>query len=202
MKVLKKFLLVMLAVMFTTALGCARKQKSEKEVVEYLKNIKSYKCKASISILNNRQTIEYKCTAFYDEKLGARLEIGEDRVFIYKDKWIHVDDKISGRKYSIEESFDNLFYLAFVNKYIKLMYTNEDTKYYIQEESGRKVQLIELTIPDNNINMAKAVLYVDVKTLVPEKIMIYDNKDKERVRIVYSEFAANEKLNSELFNFQ
>lgn len=202
MKILKKFLLVMLAVMFTTTLGCARKQKSEREVVEYLKNIKSYKCRASISILNNRQTIEYKCTAFYDEKLGARLEIGEDRVFIYKDKWIHVDDKISGRKYSIEESFDNLFYLAFVNKYIKLMYTNEDTKYYIQEESGRRVQLIELTIPDNNINMAKAVLYVDVKTLVPEKIMIYDNKDKERVRIVYSEFAANEKLNSELFNFQ
>ncbi|MDP4088996.1 MAG: germination lipoprotein GerS-related protein [Bacillota bacterium] len=202
MRILKKIFTIALVLLSVIALGCGRKQKSEREVLEYLKNIQSYKCKATINILNNKQAIQYKCTAFYDEKLGARLEIGEDRIFIYKDNWIHVSDKASGRKYSIEESFDNLYYLAFVNKYIKLMYTNEDTKYYVQEESGRKYQLIELTIPDNNINMAKAVLYVDAKTLVPGKIMIYDNKDKERIRINYSEFAANEKLDSNLFNFQ
>lgn len=202
MKIIKKIILIILSIMCVTAAGCTKKQKSEAGVLEYLKNIKSYKCKASIDILNGKQTIQYVCNAYYDDNLGARLEIGQDRTFIYKDKWIHVDDNISGRKYSVEESFDNLFYLSFVNKYIKLMYTNEDTKYFIKEESGKKFQVIELTIPDNNRNMAKAVLYVDAKALVPEKVLIYDSNDRERVRIVYSEFAANEKLDSNLFSFK
>jgi outer membrane lipoprotein-sorting protein len=201
MRLLKRVLLIVLAVITVAAGGCVRKEKSDKEVVAYFKSIDSYKCQANITITNDRQDIEYECNVFYDGSKGGRIELGKDRVFLYKNDKIEVQDNISNRRYSVEESFDNLFYLTFINEYIKLMYVNEDTKYYIEEANGKRFQLIELTIPDNNRNMAKAVLYVDAKALVPEKILIYDNKGKERIRFTYLNFAANEKLDDKLFSF-
>ena len=203
MKLLKRFLLFVLAVatIFMVS-SCAKKEKSDKEVVRYFKSIESYKSKALIAITNDRQTIEYSCNLYYDSSRGARLELGEDRIYLYKNKNIEVQDLISKRTYEQDENFDKLYYMTFINEYIKLMYVNEDTKYYIEEKNGKRYQLVELTIPDNNRNMAKAVLYVDSKALVPEKILIYDYKGKERVKFTYSEFVANEKLDEKLFSFQ
>lgn len=202
MRLLKRFLLIVLALIAITANGCTRKEKSDKEVVDYFKSIENYKSKATITITNDRQNITYDCNIYYDSKKGARLELGADRIYLYKGDSIEIQDLVNKRTYTQEQDFDNLYYLTFINEYIKLMYVNEDTKYYIEENDNRRYQLIELTIPHNNRNMAKAVLYVDTKSLVPEKILIYDNKDKERIRFNYSNFAANEKLDEKLFSFQ
>ncbi|NLZ48574.1 MAG: hypothetical protein GX895_07265, partial [Clostridiales bacterium] len=83
-----------------------------------------------------------------------------------------------------------------------LIYINEDTKYYIEEGDGKRYQLIELTIPANNRNIDKAVLYVDTKSLVPSKILIYDSNNRKRVEITYSDFKANVKLDKKLFSFE
>lgn len=203
MKLLKRLLLFSLAIATIFIVpSCVRKEKSDKEVISYFKSIESYKSKALIVIANDRQTIEYPCSLYYDIDRGARLDLGEDRIYLYRNKTIQVKDLVSKRTYEKDESFDKLYYMAFINEYIKLMYVNEDTKYYIEEKNGKRYQLVELTIPDNNRNMAKAVLYVDSKALVPEKILIYDYKGRERVKFTYSEFVANEKLDEKLFSFQ
>ncbi len=201
MKSVKRILLIVLAVFSMAAVGCVRREKSDKEVVDYFKTIHSYSCQARITISNSRQDINYDCNVFYDSSKGGRIELGQDRVFLYKDNIIEVKDNVSNRIYTVDESFDDLFYLTFINEYIKLMYVNEDTKYFIEETNGQRHQLIELTIPDNNRNMAKAVLYVDTKALVPEKILIYDNKGKERIRFTYLNFTADEELDDKLFSF-
>lgn len=198
MNYLKKYILLLLGIIFLFS-GCVEKEKTNDEVVDYFKNIKTYKCDAVINLFNDRQSNQYSCKLYYDENKGNRIEIGSDRVQVYKDKSIYVEDKISNQKYTLSEDFDKVFSLSFLNKYIRLIYVNEDIKYNIKEENGRKYQLIQLDIPENNVNMVKAVLMIDIKTLEPQYLTIYDNKDKERVRVEYSSFEADNELDAKLF---
>ena len=133
---------------------------------------------------------------------GNRLELGKDRIYIFKDNITEVQDNVNKRRYTVESQFEDLYYFTFVNEYIKLIYVNEDTKYYIEEKDGKRYQLIELTIPANNRNINKAVLHVDAESLVPAKILIYDSNNRKRVDIAYSDFKANIKLDKKLFSFQ
>ncbi|NLZ48837.1 MAG: hypothetical protein GX895_08640, partial [Clostridiales bacterium] len=161
MKLLKKLLLIFVFVTIALCSGCVKKQKSEKEVVDYIKNMRSYQCKTKIVVHNDRQDLEYQCNLFYDSESGNRLELGKDRIYIFKGNKTEVKDNVNNRRYIVESKFEDLYYLTFVNEYIKLIYINEDTKYYIEEGDGKRYQLIELTIPANNRNIDKAVLYVD-----------------------------------------
>lgn len=202
MKLFKKLLLIFVVTSLAISSGCAKKEKSEKEVVDHIKNMQSYQCKARIVVHNDRQDIEYQCNLFYDSKNGNRLDLGKDRIYIFKNNKTEVKDNVNNRRYTVESQFEDLYYFIFVSEYIKLIYVNEDTKYYIEEKGGKRYQLIELTIPANNRNINKAVLYVDSESLVPHKVLIYDSNDKERVDITYSDFKANLKLDNNLFSFQ
>lgn len=202
MKLIKKLLLIFVVTSVGISSGCSKKQKSEKEVVDHIKNMQSYQCKTKILVHNDMQDLEYQCNLYYDKEGGNRLELGKDRIYIFKDNITEVQDKVNNRLYTVESRFEDLYYFTFVNEYIKLIYVNEDTKYYIEEKNGKRNQLIELTIPANNRNINKAVLYVDTESLVPDKILIYDSNNRKRVEITYSDFEANLKLDKKLFSFQ
>lgn len=202
MKLFKKLLLIFVIISVAIFSTCTKKQKSEKEVVDHIKNMQSYQCKTKIVVHNDRQDLEYECNLFYDSGSGNRLELGKDRIYIFKDNITEVQDNVNNRRYSVESKFEDLYYFTFVNEYIKLIYVNEDTKYYIEEKDDKKYQVIELTIPANNRNIDKAVLYVDAESLVPSKILIYDSNNRKRVDITYSDFQANIKLDKKLFSFQ
>lgn len=202
MKLFKKLLLIFVIISVAIFSACTKKQKSEKEVVDHIKNMQSYQCKTKIVVHNDRQDLEYECNLFYDSGSGNRLELGKDRIYIFKDNITEVQDNVNNRRYSVESKFEDLYYFTFVNEYIKLIYVNEDTKYYIEEKDDKKYQVIELTIPANNRNIDKAVLYVNAESLVPSKILIYDSNNRKRVDITYSDFQANIKLDKKLFSFQ
>ncbi|NLM34188.1 MAG: outer membrane lipoprotein carrier protein LolA [Clostridiales bacterium] len=202
MRLYKQLLLIFVVISVGISTACAKRQRSEKEVVDHIKNMQSYQCKTKILVHNDRQDLEYQCNLYYDRNNGNRLELGKDRIYIFKDNITEVQDNVNKRRYTVESQFEDLYYFTFVNEYIKLIYVNEDTKYYIEEKDGKRYQLIELTIPANNRNINKAVLHVDAESLVPAKILIYDSNNRKRVDIAYSDFKANIKLDKKLFSFQ
>ena len=169
------------------------------EVIDYLRNIKSYQCKVNITTTNDRQQLKYEFTQFCDKVMGYRLELGSDRVQIYTEGKIYVNDLKNSAKYVLDSDFDQVRTISFIGEYIKLLYTNDKINYSKQNLEGKDYQLVDLLLPGTNRNLYKAVMYIDLKAYAPYKIIVFDNKGRERMLIEYIDFKANVELNKELF---
>jgi outer membrane lipoprotein-sorting protein len=152
-----------------------------------------------MEIKNDKQTITYEGKQYYSKDLGYRMELGTDRVFVYKKDKIYVQDVKNNVKYTMEQEFDNGYRLSFIEEYIKMLYTNEEIKYDFKEVETKKYQLIELIIPSGGREFNKAVMYIDLKSSLPEQLIIYDDKDNERRKITYINFQCNPELQEDLF---
>lgn len=191
-------LLILLCLLLVTS--CNKKPKDTNDIITFLKNIESYTTEMSMDVKNERQTINYKATQSYLRGGGYKLELNGDRVFIYKtDDNIYVSDKKSGTKYIQSKDFDEVFKLCFIGEYIGLLYTNEEIKYAIENNNGIEYTVIDLFIPGSNKNINNALLYVNSKSMIPEKMIIYDIKGKEKLHITYTNFLPNAKVESTEF---
>jgi outer membrane lipoprotein-sorting protein len=179
--------------------GCRKKAIDPNSTTLYLKELSSYICSADIKIKNNKNTYTYSTNQTYLKDVGTRIELDKDRVYIYLDEKIYVTDLKNSLKYLMDKNVDGIYRLSIIGEYINLLYTNENIKYNYKTIDGLKYQTIELIIPGNNRNMSKAILYVDMKTKLPQKLYIYDSKDVERVEIVYNEFKPNVEIDKGLF---
>lgn len=199
---MKRKLLVLSAVIFVfifLALGCSKSNKDPNEAANFLKDLNTYTTDFSMDIKNDKQTITYEGKHFYSKNLGHRMEIGKDRVLVYKDDKIYVNDVKYNLKYTLDRQFDTGFILSFVEEYVKLLYANEDIKYKFKDIDGKSYELIEFLIPGTNKAVSKAVLYMDFKDKSPEQIIVYDDKDGERIRITYKNFQGNNEVDKKLF---
>jgi outer membrane lipoprotein-sorting protein len=198
----KGLFLLLLFVMIFNAISfsaCKKKTKEPEEIIDYLKNLKSYECRVDMYVKNDRQELKYEMKQYCDASMGYRLEIGNGRVQIYKDGKIHVDDVKNNAKYELDENFDEVFKISFVGEYIKLLYYSSDIKFSELAVDKDKYVLLELGLPGTNRNMEKAVMYIDTKSYYPSKVLIYNNKDKETVNITYRDFKADLDIDKKLF---
>lgn len=192
-------LLAAIIVFFVGFLGCSKKEKDFNEVTNILKDLKSYSTDFTMEIKNDKQIVTYNGKHFYDKALGHRMELGQERVFIYKEDMIYVKDKTNDVEYTLDKSFDEGFRLSFPEEYVQLLYSNEEIKYELKEMEGKKYQLIHLIVPGNNKDIDKAVMYVDLETNLPEYVFIYDSKNNEKMKVTYKNFLTNMETNKDLF---
>lgn len=198
----KPFIILILFVLVSGiiyAASCVRNKNDPERALNYLKNLDSYTAEVHINITNDKQNIEYDTKQIYSKKYGYRLEVGEERVMIYKEDTIQVKDLKNGLQYSTDKDFDSVFKLSFLGEYIGLIYTNEKIEYSLKESAGEKFQVIKLIIPGMNRNIRNAELYTDIKTCEPKYILIYNDQGKEKMRIIYNKFLPNAKIDKELF---
>ncbi|NMM62257.1 hypothetical protein HBE96_06065 [Clostridium sp. P21] len=153
-----------------------------------------------MKIENDKQVVNYKGKQFYDKRYGYRFELENNRIMIYKDNSIVVKDLKNGFKYSTDKNFDSVFKLSFVGEYIGLIYTNEKIKVSTKIINNKKYEVISLDIPGNNKNISKADLYVDSQNDKPGYLIIYDWNGKEKIKVEYSKFDFNTKLDKSIFN--
>lgn len=179
--------------------GCTRKEKDPNKAIDFLKNLKSYTCQVNIHIKNQKQEIDTDGNQFYDSKLGHRLELNKDRILIYNNNTIKIKDLNNNLVYSVDKDFDSVYNLGFIHEYIALLYTDEDISSSFKIIENREYQLIRLTIPGNNQNISKAILYVNLENYFPEKLVIYDYKDNEVLNFNYNDFKPNIKIPKEMF---
>lgn len=201
----KKSLLILLLTLICIILsllfvGCKIKNKSPNEVANFLKDMDSYTCDINIEIINDKQTLNYDVKEMYHKKYGYRVEIGQDRLMIYKDDKIYVTDIKNAGRYTADKEFDKLYRLGFIGEFIGLLYTNEEYKYSFKNIDGIDYELIELLIPGGNREMNKAVMYVNKKTSLPEKLQVFNDRGKEKIEFTYKNFIAFADVKQELFS--
>lgn len=172
----------------------------EKDVVEYLKELKSYTCSINIEVENSKQHISYTGKQMYKLGKGYRLELNEKkRIMIYKENKIYVYDAENNKSYILPLKFDDVYNMSFVGEYIGMLYTNENINYSIKNIKGVDYVLVKISIPNQNKNMNYAVLYVDLKGKFPTELRIYDIKNEEKLKIKYEEFKPNVQIDEKIF---
>ena len=158
------------------------------DIVTNLKEIKAYKSDVTIEVMNDMQTLTYKGHQTYKKNLGYKLELSEGRTLTFKGDEITVVDKENGKDYKVDKTFDEVFKYSFIGEYIGLIYTNEEINYKRETINDEELLLIEMLIPGSNRNLYKGIMYVRIKDNLPKKLIIYDNKSKERIIYTYENF--------------
>lgn len=197
-----KKLLILFIIIFPMALvsqGCSPRTKDSNKAISFLKSLNSYTCDVNIHTQNTKQQIDKDGKQFYDNQFGHRLDLSKERVLIYNNSNIKVKDLNNNILYTIDRDFDSVYNLSFIHEYIALLYTDEEITSSFKTIENREYQLVKLSIPGNNRNIKKAVLYINLENYYPEKIVIYDYKDNEIVNFLYSNFQPNPKIPKEMF---
>ncbi len=186
------FLLILSSLLLTS---CHKKPKDSNDITTFLKNMESYTTQMNMDVKNDKQTINYKGRQSYLRGGGYKLELNKNRVFIFKtDDKIYISDKNNGTKYVQSKDFDEVLKLSFIGEYIGLLYTNEKIEYDIKTINNIEYTVINLFIPGNNKNINNASLYVNTKSMLPAKMIIYDINGKEKIEITYTNFLPNVKI--------
>ncbi len=192
-------LLLLLSSLLLTS--CNKKPRDTNDITMFLKNMESYTTEMNMDVKNSKQKINYKATQAYLRGGGYKLELNNNRVFIFKtDDKIYISDKNNGSRYVQSKDFDEVLKLSFIGEYIGLLYTNEEIKYVIKNINGVEYTVIDLFIPGNNKSINNALLYVNTKSMIPEKLVIYDVKGKEKIDITYTNFIPNVKIEPSEFS--
>jgi len=198
---LKKFVpILILSLLLISIVGCLAQTDKDKDLTPYLKSIKNYSTDMDMTIQNDKQKLKYEAKQFYSEGLGYRLELNKERVFIYTDDKISVADLISGQKYAIDNTSDDVYKISFLNEFIKLINVNGKTDYTFKKIDGQRYEILTTSMAENNRNIDRLVLYVNQKEKSPRALVIYDVKGNEKIIIKYRNFKNEKHIDKSLFN--
>ena len=168
---------------------------TNKEVVERIKNTRMYKSEIEYTVKNSRSDYSENIRLLYYKNMGLRIEFEKDRVKVYKNGQIFVEE--NGNKYEANKGVDEVYPLADINNILSNeVLTIEEGK----EEWGDKIYIkLIVKLPFENDHMDYACIYLDKENQIPLMTQIYDVKDNERIRITYKTFKKLKKLDKNLF---
>ncbi|OFI07510.1 hypothetical protein CLOACE_03390 [Clostridium acetireducens DSM 10703] len=202
MKKIFKIFFIVIIFFSSIFISCFKHSNEQEEVLNYLRELKSYKCNVYVEIKNHKQINKYKCKQYYTKNLGARFDIKEERVIIYKGENILIKDLKNQVQYTTDRDFDEVFKYSFIGEYINSVFSSGNTKSYFKTINNNKYQVIKLMIPGKNKNINKAYMYIKCKDKAPKYLIIYDLNNNEKIKITYENFTPNIELDENLYTYR
>ena len=199
----KKYYLILLFIIFIISVGFIfyknsiknlkiGNNKNSQEIVDYILNLSSYEAEVTVNITSNKNSNKYILKQKYQKDKEHIQEVIEPSniagVKIIND----------GKNLKIENS--NLNLNEIIENYTNLENNNLDLSMFIDEyknsnESNYEEKDDEIIMrvknDKENIYVKEKILYINKKTYKPVKLEIKDNKQKERIYILYNEVEIN-----------
>ena len=199
----KKYYLILLFIIFIISVGFIfyknsiknlkiGNNKNSQEIVDYILNLSSYEAKVTVNITSNKNSNKYILKQKYQKDKEHIQEVIEPSniagVKIIND----------GKNLKIENS--NLNLNEIIENYTNLENNNLDLSMFIDEyknsnESNYEEKddeiIMKVKNDKENIYVKEKILYISKKTYKPVKLEIKDNKQKERIYILYNEVEIN-----------
>ncbi len=192
---MKRWILFILVILIVTISFTGCKESTDEEVYykfqKKINKLDSYSCIATINVCGNKSIKEYEASHYFKSPSYYKLETLNPSNIKGKTT-IYDDDKIiiKNPKYNDELKFTNRGienrYL-FVGDFLKNIFENEDLKI----GSDKYFLILETNIPGSSFYFNKQKIYVDKKTLKPNKLEIMDVNLKKRFVVNYKEFKYN-----------
>lgn len=181
------------------------KIENSEQAFDYVKSIKNYTSHIRVTFKNERSEESIFLRQYSSSNDRYRLDLEEERIYIYKDDKIFVKDLENNKEYFLEENFDEIYRYCFLNEYIKLIYSMDQVEYFKDSYGDEQNQIViygaKVNLPSNNLNMNNAILYLDGDSCNPLKLEIYDSKSNLRVLIEYLTFESLEEIDDTLFEY-
>ena len=199
----KKYYLILLFIIFIISVGFIfyknsiknlkiGNNKNSQEIVDYILNLSSYEAEVTVNITSNKNSNKYILKQKYQKDKESIQEVIEPSniagVKIIND----------GKNLKIENS--NLNLNEIIENYTNLENNNLDLSMFIDEyknsnesnyeEKDDKI-IMKVKNDKENIYVKEKILYINKKTYKPVKLEIKDNKQKERIYILYNEVEIN-----------
>ena len=199
----KKYYLILLFIIFIISVGFIfyknsiknlkiGNNKNSQEIVDYILNLSSYEAEVTVNITSNKNSNKYILKQKYQKDKEHIQEVIEPSniagVKIIND----------GKNLKIENS--NLNLNEITENYTNLENNNLDLSMFIDEyknsnESNYEEKddeiIMKVKNDKENIYVKEKILYINKKTYKPVKLEIKDNKQKERIYILYNEVEIN-----------
>ena len=199
----KKYYLILLFIIFIISVGFIfyknsiknlkiGNNKNSQEIVDYILNLSSYEAEVTVNITSNKNSNKYILKQKYQKDKECIQEVIEPSniagVKIIND----------GKNLKIENS--NLNLNEIIENYTNLENNNLDLSMFIDEyknsnESNYEEKddeiIMKVKNDKENIYVKEKILYINKKTDKPVKLEIKDNKQKERIYILYNEVEIN-----------
>lgn len=199
----KKYYLILLFIIFIISVGFIfyknsiknlkiGNNKNSQEIVDYILNLSSYEAEVTVNITSNKNSNKYILKQKYQKDKEHIQEVIEPSniagVKIIND----------GKNLKIENS--NLNLNEIIENYTNLENNNLDLSMFIDEyknsnESNYEEKddeiIMKVKNDKENIYVKEKILYINKKTYKPVKLEIKDNKQKERICILYNEVEIN-----------
>lgn len=199
---MKKIIAVLLIMSFIMVIvyGCSFKAKDSKELSAYFAGIKTYSANIQIEIYNDKQKLNYTGVQFHVKGIGNRLELNKERIAIYKQDKTYFQDLKNGQRYALNNEAMSMYNISFVDEFVKYLYTEGEKDIVYKEVQGLEYEIITISMLNNNRDIKKAVLYINLKEKAPRLMAFYDANGNEKVMIKYRAFNCKAKVDSKLFN--
>ena len=199
----KKYYLILLFIIFIISVGFIfyknsiknlkiGNNKNSQEIVDYILNLSSYEAEVTVNITSNKNSNKYILKQKYQKDKEHIQEVIEPSniagVKIIND----------GKNLKIENS--NLNLNEIIENYTNLENNNLDLSMFIDEyknsnESNYEEKddeiIMKVKNDKENIYVKEKILYINKKTYKPVKLELKDNKQKERIYILYNEVEIN-----------
>ncbi|ADL51019.1 germination lipoprotein GerS-related protein [Clostridium cellulovorans] len=204
MKYIKVILIVLTVLVIIAGSGLALYKymdtpKTNEEVLDYLKDIDGYSSDVTMEYKNSRQTSKDKCKQFYLKNYGYRVEINGERVLLFNKEKLIVNNLKTGHSFETSKEFDEIYRYTFFKDFINLLYTEQEIRTSIVKEGTKEYIKLSLIMLRNNNNINSGDLFIDNDSLVPYKLVIYNNKGEITLTAKYDNFVINKEVDKNLF---
>lgn len=185
-------ILSLMVVVLIIGVGCQKRQSTKEEAYKNFQkkitNISSYKCKADIEVIGNKESQKYSLIHEYTDENHFKLKVLQPehikgKTIEYKGNKIivtnpNVNDKVVMD--NVGEDSQHLFIGDFIKNYMQ----GEDIKIDLKNGSLK----LTTSIPGNTKYFYKQILYINSKKNYPTKLEILDQEGNRRFEVNYSNF--------------
>ena len=207
----KKYYLILLFIIFIISVGFIfyknsiknlkiGNNKNSQEIVDYILNLSSYEAEVTVNITSNKNSNKYILKQKYQKDKECIQEVIEPSniagVKIINDgKNLKIENFGSIKQANIDINLNEI-----IENYTNLENNNLDLSMFIDEyknsnESNYEEKddeiIMKVKNDKENIYVKEKILYINKKTYKPVKLEIKDNKQKERIYILYNEVEIN-----------
>lgn len=198
-------LLVFTLAFVFTGCGSTKETLTEMEQIQkQLNEMQGYQCNATLKRISNKGETTYDTKQYYKSTGEYRLELtspdtvaGNYTIFDGK-KVLQYNPRVQGKVVKdVPESQqrNELFLGQFLKNYMQSEGVTVDAM--ALDES--QCTVLEAVIPGNDPHLSTEKLWIDNATLKPVQFIIYDQNEKERYILNYTDFEYNPEFDQTLF---
>lgn len=175
--------------------------RSDEKIISDIRELKSYQCDVRYIIKNSRGELKEETNQLYSDNKGNRVDFGEDRIQVYNNEGkVKVWDKILNKGYETTVQDYSFYSISFINNLSKYLNDGSTMEMEYDKEINKRYLKVNVVLDNNNPNLDRAILYVDIYERVPEKLLVFNKKEELIVEAFYNNFIRNAEVDETLFD--